>query len=305
MFVLLTMIIKVLTFKSVTLNSIRINTMTLFQPALIACALAVSFASIDVNAHDVCDVDLTAGLTINAKAIEFLKAKDSENEDSHSLYKITQGKYLFVDNKNIELNNAQQTLVSEYDAKIRQLVPQVKSVAIEGVDLAIQGVELAFNGLLGEGNQVTADLTQELDVIREQVSAKLSIANGITVDVDGLESEELLGKDFDQRIEKLVEKTLLNSMGSILMVMGQQMIASDDSEQSFEDRMDSFGDTIEQEMSLRAEKIEAKAQVLCANIAKVDSLEEQLKNNIKELANTNIFTVTHDQNDEEKHALSM
>ncbi len=279
--------------------------MTLAQTAFIASVLTASFASIDVNAHNACNVDLTAGLSINTDAIEFFESNVNKNEDNHNLYKITQGKYLFIDDKNIELNQSQQALISKYDATIRQLVPQVKSVAIEGVDLAIDGIDLAFNGLLGEDNDVSADLTQELKEIREQVKTKLSIDKGITVGVDGLEGEALLGKDFEQRIEKLVEKTMLNSMGSILMAMGKQMISSDVQEASFEERMEEFADTIEQEMSARAEKISAQAQALCRNIAKVDNLEEQIKDNIKVLAHVNVFTVTHSQYGEEKHALSM
>ncbi len=278
--------------------------MTLAQTAFIASVLTASFASIDVNAHNACNVDLTAGLSINTDAIEFFESNVSKNEDNHNLYKITQGKYLFIDDKNIELNQSQRALISKYDATIRQLVPQVKSVAIEGVDLAIDGIGLAFNGLLGEDNDVSADLTQELKAMREQVTTKLSIEEGITLGIDGLEGEDLLGKNFDHLIEKLVEKTILNSMGSILMAMGKQMISPDDEVESFETRMEKFADTIEQEMSVRADKIKVQAEELCRNIENVDSLEEQLKANIEALNHVDVFTVTQTHYDEKK-ALSM
>jgi hypothetical protein len=279
--------------------------MTIVQTAFIASILTASFAPIDVNAHNACDVDLTAGISINHNTIEFFKAKASKNEDSRNLYKITQGKYLFIDKQSIELSQSQQALISEYDARIRQLVPQVKNVAIEGVDLAIDGIGLAFIGLLGEGNNVSADLTRELEEIREQVTTKLSIEEGVTLGIDGFEGEDLFGKDFEQRIEKLVEKTVLNSMGTMLMAMGKQMISADDKEESFETRMEKFADSIEQEMSVRADTIKAQAQGLCRSIVKVDSLEEQLKDNIKSLSHIDVFTVTYGQYDDKKHALSM
>lgn len=274
--------------------------MTYFNATLIASSLTAALASPLVYAHESCNVDLSAGFKINANSIEFLE----DNKDRHSLYKITDGKELYVDNDKVALSDQQKNLVKQYDAKIRELVPQVKSVAIDGVDLAVEGVNLAFNGLLGEGNVVAADLTKELNLIREQVATNLTIDNGIYVGVDGLESEELLGKDFDQRIESVVEKAVLNSMGSILMAMGQQMIAGDGAEQNFETRMENFGETIEHEMESRSEKIEEKAQALCINIAKLDVLEEKLKAGIKPLANTNVFTVTLGE-DDDKHASSM
>lgn len=276
--------------------------MTYFHATLVASTLTTVLASSAVYAHESCNVDLSAGFTINANSIEFLK---ENNKEKHSLYKITDGKQLYVGNDKVALTDKQKNLVEQYDAKIRELVPQVKSVAIDGVDLAVEGVNLAFNGLLGEGNAVAADLTKELKIIREQVVANLSIEKGISIGADGLESEELLGKDFDQRIESAVEKAVLNSMGSILMAMGQQMVSAEGDEQSFETRMENFGETIEHEMTTRSEKIEEKAQALCINVAKLDALEEKLKAEIKPLANTNVFTVTQGQYNDEKHASSM
>ncbi len=279
--------------------------MTYFHATLIASTLTTVLASSAVYAHESCNVDLSAGFKINTNSIEFLQAEHEGSDEQHSLYRIKNGKQLYVDNDKVDLTDKQKALVEQYDAKIRELVPQVKSVAIEGVDLAVEGVNLAFNGLLGEGNAVAADLTKELKLIREQVATNLTIENGISVGVDGLENEELLGKDFDQRIESVVEKAVLNSMGSILMAMGQQMIAGEGDEQSFETRMEKFGDTIEHEMTARSEQIEEKAQALCINIAKLDALEEQLKAEIKPLANTNVFTVTQGHHDDEKHASAM
>lgn len=274
--------------------------MKLIQPTLIATALTASLASPAIYAHESCNVDLSAGFTINPTSIEFLKEEADGENSNRSLYKITDGKLLWVDGAEVTLNDSQKQLVQKYDAKIRQLVPEVKSVAIEGVDLAVDGVNLAFNGLLGEGNSVAADLTAELKLVREQVATNLTIDNGITIGVDGLESEELLGEDFEHRIESAVEKAVLNSMGSILIAVGQQMMADNGDEQSFETRMEEFGDTLEQEMTARADKIEAKAQKLCVNIAKLDALEEQLKAEIEPLNNTNVFTVTQNEHEDDK-----
>ncbi|PKI14718.1 DUF2884 family protein [Colwellia sp. 12G3] len=274
--------------------------MNYFHSSLIASALTVSLASSAAYAYESCNVDLSAGFTINASSIEFLQTEGENDEKKRSIYKITDGNKLLVDNQHIELSDGQQALLKKYDEKIRHLVPQVRNVAIEGVDLAVQGVNLAFNGLLGEGNTVAADLTKELTLIREQVVTKLSIENGISVGIDGLESDELLGKDFDQRIESAVEKAVLNSMGSILIAMGQQMITAQGDEQSFETRMENFGESIEHEMTVRTAVIEKKAQALCISIAEVDAIEEQLKAEIKPLSTTNVFTVTQGH-DEETH----
>jgi len=273
--------------------------MTYFHATLIASALTVSFASSTVFANTSCNVDLSAGFAIKANSTEFLHTES--DEEKRSLYTIIEGKKLLVDNQEVKLSDDQQDLVKKYDDQIRHLVPQVKDVAIEGVDLAIEGVNLAFDGLLGEGNAVAADLTTELRLIREQVSTNLSIEHGVSVGVEGLESEGLLGKDFDKRIESAVEKAVLNSMGSILIAMGQHMMASEGDERNFETRMENFGENIEHEMTTRSAVIEKKAEALCISIAEIDALEEQLKLEIEPLARINIFTVTQKYSEEESH----
>ncbi|MEI6893397.1 MAG: DUF2884 family protein [Colwellia sp.] len=264
-----------------------LTTMALTSTLLTSTALYAKEVYVDESCH----VELSAGFTINANSTEFLAESSEEKNEKISLYKITQGKTLFVGSELVELNNTQQKLVNEYDAKIRQLVPLVKHVVIEGINSAAEGVNLAFNGLLGEGNPLAVNLTQELMLMRSQVEANLSIEKGISVDRDGLAGEALLGKDFEQGIKSSIEKAVLNSMGSILLAIGQQMIASDGKEQSFEVRMKNFSDNIKQEIALRTAKIAQKSQELCVKMVKIDALEEQLKTEIKSLATTNIFTV--------------
>jgi hypothetical protein len=273
--------------------------MTYFHSSLIASALTVSLASSAAYAYESCNINLSAGFTINASSIEFVQAQGENDEKQRSLYKIIDGKKLLVDNQNIALSDAQQALVQKYDEKIRHLVPQVRNVAIEGVDLAVEGVNLAFNALLGEGNNVAADLTKELTLMREDVVTKLSIENGISVGINGLENDELLGKDFDKRIESAVEKAVLNSMGSILIAMGQQMMTAKGDEESFDTRMEKFSESIEDEMTARTAVIEKKAHAICVNIAMVDEIEEQLKAEIAPLSKTNVFTVTQSFNESE------
>jgi hypothetical protein len=93
----------------------------------------------------------------------------------------------------------------------------------------------------------------------------------------------------------------MNSMVSILVAMGQQMMSSGSNEDSFETRMENFGETIESEMELRTAQIEQKSQELCAAVTYVDKLEEQLKSSISALGNDNVFLVEYTVNDSNHH----
>jgi hypothetical protein len=274
---------------------------TTLPKTLIAVTLISVFISKALYAHDSCDVDLEAGLTINESKLEFF---DSENK-GQTLYTIDSNYNLTVHGEDVSLNSEQQALVEQYSSSIRAMVPQVRHIAIEGVDLAIEGVDLAFNKLLGEGNDVGADLTQELSTLKEEVGERFTIAHGFTIGENGLEDDELLGEEFEQRIESAVEKAVMSSMGTLLIALGQEIMFSSDDTDAFETRMESFGENIEQEMELRAKEIERNADKLCLAAVEIDQLEEELKSSISALADINVITAKHTPGHKELDKRSM
>jgi len=278
---------------------------TILQATLAAGAFIIAATSMSLSAHESCDIDLTAGISITPQNIEFFSA-DEEKKPPVSLYKIVADEQLIVADKTVNLTAEQQLLVHNYANSIRILVPQVKSLAIEGVDLAIEGVDLAFTKLLGEGNETGVQLSQELLLVREAIDSKLTIEKGITFGLSGNDNHEmvneLMGEDFEQRIESAIEKAVMNSMGSLLVALGQEMLFSSGGSDAFETRMENFGDEIASEMEARAEKISVKADRLCLEIQKIDQLEEQLKMNVVEIAAFDVLTtkVNLSHHDEEK-----
>ena len=291
----------------------NLSTRPTFHKTLAASALICAVTSTSIFAHESCEVDLTAGININNQSIEFFAANEinKDKADEHvnpavSLYKIIDSDKLIVSGKNIDLTSEQQVLVHNYANSIRTLVPQVKTLAIEGVDLAVEGVDLAFTKLLGQGNEVGSGLSKELLLIREAVDSKLSIEKGVSFGLNGTGKHDmvndLMGEEFEQRIENAVEKAVMNSMGSLLLTLGKEILFSDGDNETFETRMESFGDNIANEMEVRAEKIEIKAEQLCLSIQKIDVLEEQLKKSIVELESFDVLTtkVSLSHRDEEK-----
>ncbi len=278
-----------------------------FHKTLAASALICAITSTSLLAHESCEVDLTAGININSQHIEFFAVNDHEqNKPAISMYKIVDDNQLIVGDKTVNLTAEQQLLVQNYAGSMRALVPQVKTLAIEGVDLALEGVDLAFTKLLGEGNQVGAELSQELLLVRQAIDSKLSIEKGITFGLNGNDNhkmvDDFMGEEFEQRIESAVEKAIMNSMGSLLLALGQEVLFSDSANNGFETRMENFGDEIEREMETRAEVIEVKAEQLCLAIQKIDVLEEQLKASVIEVENFDVLTtkVRLSHRDEEK-----
>lgn len=257
--------------------------------SLIATAIllssSIAYAHDSSFSSDSCDVDLNAGLRISKNVVEFSK-------DNKVLYKIINDQSLFVNGVEINLDSNQQSLISEYSTSIREVVPEVKEIAVDAIDLAVDGVNLAFNELLGEGNDIGTELTTQLGVIRDEVDSRFSGEQEFYIDEHGVMGDDFFGEEFEQRIENVVEEAVQNSMGSLLIAVGQELLFSGGDMDAFETRMEDFGEQIEHEMESRGEELGKRGEALCHSVYQIDQLEESLKEEIEQLSGFNILSTS-------------
>lgn len=262
-------------------------------PSIVLCS---TFLSTNTHAYESCHIKLDAGLTLTVSALEFFNATKGSDDNKKILYKIQDDRRLIVHEKEVNLTSQQQRLVTQYAMSIRAMVPKIRTVASEGADIALEGVNLVFNDLLGEGNAAGAELTRELSTLKDEAMMHFTPEHGITIDENAFENkvvtaEKMLGKRFKQRVELAMEKAVINAMGSLAVVMGQEMLLSGKQGLSFEARIKSFSESITNEKNTRTNKIKQKADALCLPIVNIDQLEEQLKASISSLENLNVLSV--------------
>ncbi len=256
---------------------------------LLATAILLSttsaFAHDSSISSDSCDVDLNAGLRINKTLVEF-------SRDNKPLYQIFDNKRLVINGQEIGLDSAQQALVTQYSTNIRAVLPEVKEIAGDAINLAIEGVNLAFNELLGEGNDLGQELTTQLNVIRNDIDQRFSADKEFYIDEHGDLSDDFFGDEFEERIENVVEETVKNSMGSLLIAVGQEMLFSGGDMDAFETRMENFGEQIEHEMEARGEQLEKRGEALCYSVYQIDQLEQQMAEQISEMASFDVISAS-------------
>lgn len=247
-------------------------------------------------AHSACNMELAAGLRITDKSIEFYK-------DDKQVYKITNDQTLVVKGHALRLNPSQEDLVASYAASIRAAVPEVRGMAIEGIDLAIEAISITFDGLLGENNQISAQLTTELINVKSDVNRYFSSGDAITFNHSNDEVPEFLGKHFETRVERIVETAVQDSIGSIMLAMGKEILASGGNMEAFEARMNKFGEQMDVQMNAKAELLEARGEKLCERMRMVDAGEEQLKQAVPALASFNLIRVNASNVDVAQHKI--
>ncbi|TWX56335.1 DUF2884 family protein [Colwellia hornerae] len=257
---------------------------TLIATALIL-ASSTAFASTASFTNDSCNANISGGIKITPTTIEFSKSKQP-------LYKIVNNERLYVNGVQVDLTQSQQSLVNDYSIGIRAAVPQVKRIALDAIDIASDGVNLAFNELLGQDNTLSAEITSQLSEIRKEVDQGFTSDSDIYFDEDGFSGENFFNEDFEQRIESAVEKTVQNSIGSLMIAVGQEMLFSGGDMDAFETRMEDFGEKMENVMESRGEQIQKSSEALCQSVVDIDALEDRLTDEITELKDFNMLTTT-------------
>jgi len=249
----------------------------------LALVSSISFADDSSNYSDSCKIDLNGSVSISQSDIEFVK-------HDNSVYKIIDDRFLVINDKEVQLTEHQQELITQFSTDIRALIPKAKNVATDALDLASEGVNLVFNELLGENNTAVKDLSSHLEEINQEIEMSFSTNQTIHFNENGFVNHSLFGKEFEERIKSVVEQTIKNSFGSVIVAVGWELFFSGGEIEAFETRMDRFGKKIEHEMEVRSQRIEKKAHILCEDLMKIDTLEEVMRNEVSELAKFNMLS---------------
>ncbi|GIU29072.1 YggN family protein [Shewanella sp. MBTL60-007] len=243
---------------------------------LSATSLQTVAAHSDHDVHNECEVALNYDVTVEPKKLIVSEVGDEK-------YRIEMDK-LFVNGKQISLNSEQQALVSQYSQEVSAQVPEVIALVNDAVEMASTAVSLALTPLLGDSagakiDEMMAGLEERIESVAYQHGDKFYLGSTES------SLEDAFGEEFEQEMEELVQ----NSLGSMMMNLGAQMMSGDGDSfeqkmDSFSQKMDSIGEEIELQMEQQADDIEARGEKLCERFKTLVVLEQQLRDEIPELA---------------------
>jgi hypothetical protein len=258
------------------LNSQKLLTGLVFS-GLIFTAGAFTPAMAKMSLKDQsCNVTLNYDVTVEPKSLKV-------SEKGLEKYRIDVGQ-LFVEGKAVNLSAQQQKLLTQYSDEVSRQVPEVIDLVGEVVGLATQAVTMAMTPLLGDaaGSQIDKlmnGIEQRIDIMAYQRGDKFFIGS----------TESSLEETFNDEFEQEMENIISNSIGSLMMSMGSQIMSSEGG--SFEEKMNAFaikmenvGKDIELQMESQSEALEARADKVCGDFEQLMVLENQLRKDIPQLA---------------------
>lgn len=230
-----------------------------------ACLLAAGSASaFSIDTHDtglgVCGLRSSYSLKLDASAVAF--TRDSGTPRSVEMRRGT----LLVDGRAIALSRADADRIAEYEATIRELVPEVKAIAAEAIEIAFTAV-----------NQVARTFATDPDL--ERVTVKLAQARSkVARHVDASFGEEPWS---DARFEKMIEETVIDLVPEIAATAASAAVyaalTGDEAKvKEIERKAEELERTLERQVEARAKDLERRAESLCPIVEGLDEIEAQL-----------------------------
>lgn len=246
----------------------------IFIGALACCSLPV-FAN-------QCNVEFNGNMQLENNIL-------SVNLDNDTRLTIDRDRILSVDGKALTLDPQQQRWVNNYYDGINQAAPQAAAIATDAVALASTALNEVFTELLGSDNTALADFSDKLRSLDRQIQYNFYAENGdIRLHSESFENGEFFGQQWEAQFEKDIEDLVTDSIGHLMVAIGTQLIFSGGDMDEFEQKMERFGEQMEQKVTYQADALEEKAEELCSTLAQVDLAETHLQK-ITQLAELDVI----------------
>ena len=233
-----------------------------------------------------CSVNFNYGVIIDPDHIRMI-------DHGQTVVQINGETQLFVEGREQELDVTQQQLITRFVQGIRAQVPEIVSIAIEGVDLGLKAVNKAIGSLTGENSAAQQKIQARFDELKARIRTRFnqSANNYYIAPQDFADFDDIFTGEFEQEIEEIIS----DSIGTILLAVGEAMISDDSSHGSeqristFDDRLETIGKDLELEISASANALERKAEKFCLKLSELDRIESEIHHSIKSLKQFNLI----------------
>jgi hypothetical protein len=245
---------------------------------VLTCFSAAAFA------HQ-CDVELQGDLKFENKVL-------TVTLDNNTQMKIDEYQTLYVNGELYPVNAEQQKSVENYYNGISQVAPQVADIAIDAVALANTALSEVFTELLGADSRALENLSEKLQELDQQVHYNFYAQDGsLRIHSKSFKNGDFFGQEWEQNFEQAIEQVVTESIGTLMVAIGSEILFSGGDMDAFETKMERFGQRLEKTMEFQAEALEEQADDLCTSLASVDSAEAQLQKQIKQLSGLDVLQI--------------
>lgn len=257
------------------------------------CSLAIAILPFCQQAYaQQCSINLNYGVIIDPKHIRIV-------EQGQTQVQINNTTQLFIRGRELPLTNEQQQLLTHFSVGIRQQVPEIVSIAIEGVDIGLKAVNEVVAGLTGENSASQQKVQAKFDELKWRIRARFnqSANNYYIAPQDLNDFDEMFAGEFEQEIEAMIS----TSIGSILEAVGESLLTDSSNSEyggetritTFDKRLTNISKGLELEVTERAKALDKKAALFCQELIHLNDIETQLHQAIPALKKYNLIETSN------------
>lgn len=235
-----------------------------------------------------CSIHFNYGVIIHPKHIRMV-------EHGQTQVQINDSKQLFIKGREITLSSEQQQLIAQFSTGLREQLPAIVSIAIEGVDIGLKAVNEVIGSLTGENSASQQKVQAKFDELKWRTRARFNqsadnyyIAPQDFTDLDGI---------FTGQFEQEIEEIITTSIGTILTAVGESILTESSNNEygsearisTFDERLSNLSKGLELDVSESAKALDKKAAKFCLQLNELNKIENQLHQSIPTLQNYNLI----------------
>ena len=235
-----------------------------------------------------CDVNFNYGVVIDPSHLRIIK-------HGQTLVQINNEQQLFIKGKEISLSSKQKQDLMLYAQGIRTQVPEIVSIAIEGIDLGLKAVNKIIGSLTGENSATHQKIQEKFSEIQARLRLRFnqSDQNYYIAPQDFDDFDQIIAGDLEQEIQEIVN----DSIGTILTAVGEAITTNDEEDlehrvETMTERIEKISENIDVKIDNPADKLNDKTIRFCDNLIKLDHKESSMQHSIPILAPYDLIRTT-------------
>lgn len=173
---------------------------------------------------------------------------------------------LRIDGKPVVVDAADAARLRSYEGSVRTLVPEVASIAREGLDIGFDALTTVATTFAEDGD-ARSRLIDRLNRSRTRAMAQLDAGIG-----SGVWTRQAMEDSFEGGIQDAVSELV----GTVTAGAVKAALSGDQAKiAALEARADSLDQAIDKEVNARADRLGARAEMLCPKLRELDQLQRQ------------------------------
>lgn len=255
----------------------------LFLAALLYCTSTYA-------AH--CDVNFNYGVVIDPSHLRIIK-------HGQTLVQINNEQQLFIKGREIILSAQQKEDLMLYAQGIKTQVPEIVSIAIEGIELGLKAVNKIIGGLTGENSSAHQKIQEKFSELQERLRLRFnqSDQNYYIAPQDFDDFDQIIAGELEQEIQDIVN----DSIGTILSAVGEAMTTKDEDDlehrvETMTERIEEIGNNIDVKIDKHVDILNSKTIQFCENLIKLNHKESLMQKSIPTLIAYDLIRIAKEQN---------